>query len=74
MNALSRPEVRHVHAVTAGAPAGSNYVLRWQSSFGVILIEVRDGLVFVNGDFVQPAQKPSSSSGWSTEDVRDGGT
>jgi hypothetical protein len=28
----------------------------WKSQFGDILIEVKDGAVFVNGDLVEPAQ------------------
>lgn len=32
----------------------------WRSSFGLILIEVRDGLVYVNGERVEPADKTGS--------------
>lgn len=40
----------------AAAPATSAHVQRhvWHSRFGDIVIEVRDGAAFVNGDRVEP--------------------
>lgn len=32
-----------------------NYVVHWQSAFGLIVIEVRGGETFVNGQKVVPA-------------------
>jgi hypothetical protein len=33
-----------------------DYVVHWQSAFGVIVIEVRGGETFVNGEKVVPAK------------------
>jgi hypothetical protein len=34
-------------------PQPGDFVVHWQSSFGVIVIEVRGGHVYVNGDLVE---------------------
>jgi hypothetical protein len=57
MNAPSATELRHVSQAsgvhTPAAPG--DYVVHWRSSFGVILIAVRAGNVYVNGEQVHPA-------------------
>jgi hypothetical protein len=62
MNALVLPEVL-MNAELADEPAlesaltPSSVVVQryvWQSAFGAMLIEVRDGAAFVNGDRVLP--------------------
>jgi hypothetical protein len=56
MAALSQVELNRVRAESAQAGASSvNVVVHWQSAFGLIVIEVRSGEVFVNGDWVEPA-------------------
>ncbi|MFN5155989.1 MAG: hypothetical protein ACK50K_05165 [Betaproteobacteria bacterium] len=35
----------------------------WESRFGTMLIEVRDGQIFVNGSLVEPADGPASTAG-----------
>lgn len=42
-------------SVAAAASGHAELRVVWQSQFGDILIEVRDGAVFVNGDLVEPA-------------------
>jgi len=32
----------------------NDVVVHWQSAFGLVVIEVRDGVVYVNGDPVEP--------------------
>ena len=34
---------------------GTDRVVRWQSTFGLVIIEVRGEQVFVNGDLVETA-------------------
>lgn len=56
MDAPSAVELDEVRAAGAVAPPGSgDVVVRWQSAYGVVLIEVRHGEVFVNGERVEPA-------------------
>lgn len=43
-------------SVTAAAREHAELRAVWQSQFGNIVIEVRSGAVFVNGDRVEPAQ------------------
>lgn len=38
-------------------PAGERYL--WNSRFGPIEVEVRDGQVYVNGEWVRPAEPQS---------------
>ena len=35
----------------------------WESRFGTMLIEVRDGQIFVNGSLVEPADGPAATAG-----------
>jgi hypothetical protein len=59
MNAPPIPEVlvRRGPTPQAELPLASEGVLRyvWESKFGSILIEVKDGRSFVNGQPVEPA-------------------
>ncbi len=56
MNAPSLAELSLVQEAGAGlVPWAGDFAIHWQSSFGLITIEVRDGQVYVNGDLVQPA-------------------
>ena len=57
MNAGVPPELESVPE--AGANSTDMTVL-WHSAFGEILIEVKEGEVFVNGEKVQPAGSASS--------------
>ena len=58
MSAVPRPEIllgdhdRQQMPLSLAAEGVLRYV--WQSAFGPILIEVRDGLAFVNGEPVTP--------------------
>ncbi len=58
MNAPLRPEVllRRDDPAQAPLPLAADGVQRWlwESRFGPILIEVREGAVFVNGQRVDP--------------------
>lgn len=60
MNAPLLPEVFTRIATTpqADLPLATEGVLRhiWESRFGAILIEVREGKTFVNGQLVEPAE------------------
>ncbi|MBE7940101.1 MULTISPECIES: hypothetical protein [Ramlibacter] len=53
MEAPSHAELAQVQAVS-GSTAG-DVLVHWQSSFGLITIEVRQGQVYVNGSLVQLA-------------------
>ncbi len=59
MNAPLRPEVfiRPQPNPQIDLPLASDGVLRyvWESQFGSMLIEARDGQIFVNGSLVEPA-------------------
>lgn len=52
MDAPSQEELESIRA--AGQSSPSDSVVHWQSAFGLVIIEVRDGRVFVNGDLVEP--------------------
>lgn len=54
MEAPSKIELQEVRSASLGAEVG-DVVVRWQSSFGLITIEVRQGQVYVNGALVEPA-------------------
>ena len=60
MNAPLHPEIFHRQADSpqADLPLAAEGVLRhlWEGRFGAMLIEVRDGRVFVNGHWVQPVE------------------
>jgi hypothetical protein len=61
MNAPSQVELTQVSgAGTKQRP--EDYVVHWHSSFGLVVIEVRQGQVFVNGDLVRPAATPPAGS------------
>ncbi len=59
MNAplLSEILTRRVDSPQADLPLASEGVLRyvWEGKFGSMLIEVKDGHVYVNGQAVEPA-------------------
>lgn len=56
MYAPSLAELSLVQEAGTGlVPWAGDFAIHWQSSFGVITIEVCDGQVYVNGDLVQPA-------------------
>ena len=46
------------------AQVPGDVVVHWQSSFGLIIIGVREGRTYVNGDLVEPtaALKPMKSA------------
>ena len=54
MDAPSPEELNSLRRA-AGQTGGADTAVHWQSAFGLILIETRGGQVFVNGQFVQPA-------------------
>ena len=49
----------HHGAVGAASPAAGEWRVVWASRFGTVLIEVRNGVIFVNGQRVEPAVSPS---------------
>ncbi len=58
MNAPLHPEViRRVETAQSDLPLATEGVARyvWESKFGEMMVEVADGVVFVNGDRVEPA-------------------
>jgi hypothetical protein len=59
MNAPLHPEVVHRQDETprADLPLATQGVLRyvWESRYGEMLIEVVDGIAYVNGDCIEPA-------------------
>lgn len=65
MNARLLPEVLSRKAGTPQQelPLATADVLRyvWESRYGPMLIEVRDGRVYVNGDWVEPAESGAGS-------------
>jgi hypothetical protein len=65
MNAPLLPEVftRISRSPQADLPLATEGVLRyvWESRFGSMLIEVRDGRAFVNGQAVVPVEQMSIS-------------
>lgn len=69
MNAPLLPEilVRRSASSQADLPLAAEGVLRylWESKFGQMLIEVRDGQVFVNGQAVKRADPGDVSAGQS---------
>lgn len=52
MEAPSEVELKLLTASEAGQPA--DFVVHWQTAFGLIVIEVQGGQVYVNGDLVEP--------------------
>ncbi|MDP3820092.1 MAG: hypothetical protein Q8R33_01325 [Burkholderiales bacterium] len=67
MNAPLLPEVlvRRSAGSQADLPLATEGVLRylWESRFGPMLIEVRDGHAFVNGQAVERAEPTDQSAG-----------
>lgn len=51
MEAPSKAEMHEVLSASVGGQPG-DVAVRWQSTFGLIVIEVRGGQVYVNGDLV----------------------
>jgi hypothetical protein len=66
MNASSLPEIllRAARPSQTDLPLATEGVLRvvWSSRWGEMLIEVVDGMVFVNGQRVDPAAQPDTSN------------
>ncbi len=66
MNAPLYAEVlsRSADPVQADLPLASEGVLRyvWESRFGPVLIEARDGKAYVNGELVEPAASPARAA------------
>jgi hypothetical protein len=56
MDAASQEEPNSTSSTRpAAAPGtGAGSLFRWQSAFGLVIIEVRGERVFVNGDLVEP--------------------
>ena len=67
MNAPLRPDVftRAEPSPQLDLPLAAHGVQRhvWESGFGTMLIEVRDGQIFVNGRLVEPAVGHGPASG-----------
>ncbi len=67
MNALLHPDVfiRAEPAPQLDLPLAADGVQRhvWESRFGTMLIEVRQGQIFVNGGLVTPADGPAPATG-----------
>jgi hypothetical protein len=61
MKAPFLPELHAFHAASTGAQPG-DFVVQWQSSFGLVVIEVRGEQVYVDGKLVQPAVVPGSQT------------
>lgn len=57
MEAPSQAEMHEVQSAGARAQAG-DVVVHWQSAFGLVVIEVREGQTYVNGDLVEPVPAP----------------
>ncbi|MCG2593000.1 hypothetical protein LZ009_09425 [Ramlibacter sp. XY19] len=58
MDVPSQVELNRIRAASARAGANSGDVtVHWQSTFGLIVIEVRGGEVFVNGERVEPVRR-----------------
>lgn len=64
MNAPLLPEIltRRSDSLQADLPLAAEGVLRyvWESRFGSMLIEVKDGQSFVNGRAVEPIEAPQA--------------
>ena len=58
MKAPSKPELHQVMSAKAGSPI-RDVVVHWQSAYGLIVVEVRGGQTFVNGDLVEPLNAPA---------------
>lgn len=67
MNAFTHPDVfiRSEPTPQMDLPLAADGVQRhvWQGRFGVMLIEVRDGQIFVDGSLVTPAEGPKPPLG-----------
>ena len=67
MNAPLFPErlLRRAESAEGELPLAADGVQRlvWESRYGAMLIEVRDGQVFVNGERVEPAPAGGASHG-----------
>lgn len=55
------PQLSDQPGVELAAEGVQRYV--WRSAYGAMLIEVRDGLAFVNGERVTPVQELSAGEG-----------
>lgn len=59
MNSIREPEPRRDRPRPSSAVPQPEKSLVWRSAFGDVLIEVRSGRVYVNGDLVEPAGGPA---------------
>jgi hypothetical protein len=53
MDSPSEAELHQLHEAAGEAPG--ELLVQWQSAFGLIVIEVRGGHVYVNGELVELA-------------------
>jgi hypothetical protein len=67
MNAFLRPDVfiRPEPSAQLDLPLAAHGVQRhvWESRFGTMLIEARNGQIFVNGRLVEPAERQGDAQG-----------
>lgn len=61
MEAPSPVELREVESASTGAQPSVS--VHWQSRFGLIVIEVRQGRAYVNGDLVEPVPSAKNEPG-----------
>jgi hypothetical protein len=63
---MKTPSAAELHELRSACAdgGGRDVAVHWQSAFGLIVIEVRQGRTYVNGDLVQPAPgAPSQPNG-----------
>jgi hypothetical protein len=51
---MDAPSHQELQSLRHAAGVQEDYVVHWQSAFGLIVIEVRGGETFVNGEKVVP--------------------
>jgi len=61
LEVLSRRDARPQADLSLASEGVLRYV--WESSFGAILVEVKDGSVYVNGQLVEPAHATGGTEG-----------
>jgi hypothetical protein len=52
---MDAPSHQELQSLRQAGGVQEDYVVHWRSAFGLIVIEVRGGETFVNGDKVVPA-------------------
>lgn len=60
--AMDAPSHQELESVRRASDEPEDCVVHWQSAFGLIVIAVRGGETFVNGDKVVPAGPEKGSS------------